>query len=151
MSEQSPLLASLGCRTRYWWVNFAEPIPKAINYKKLYSSHVIIEYVENSYTDFMLISILKSPSVTLSVWSPSVWSLMFQNVTWCVTHQYIGYGWRNSPQSFFEWKIWTLTTNWNPLEFLISNPGVRNVLWSQEGFLIFSKNKYSICQCFLMF
>ena len=29
-----------------------------------------------------------------------------------------------------------LTTNWNHLGFLISIPGVRNVLQSQEGFLI---------------
>ena len=73
----------------------------------------------------------------------SLWSLfdlcvmMSQNVTWCVTHQYIGYGRRNSPQSFFTWQIWMLTTHWNHLGFLISIPGVRNVLQSQEGFLIF--------------
>ena len=43
-----------------------------------------------------------------------------------------------------------LTTYWNHLGFLISIPGVRNVLQSQEGYLIKKKN-YHISQCFLVF
>ena len=43
------------------------------------------------------------------------------------------------PNLFFKWQIWMLTTHWNHLGFLISIPGVRNVLQSQEGFLIFLK------------
>ena len=44
-------------------------------------------------------------------------------------------GWRNWPQSFSKWQIWSRTSHWNHLEFLISIRNVRNVLQSQEVFL----------------
>ena len=42
-----------------------------------------------------------------------------------------------------------LTTHWNHLGFLISIPGVRNVLQSQEGFLIFVQKNVSNFSMFL--
>ena len=54
--------------------------------------------------------------------------------------KYLEAGWRNQPQSFFTWKLWSWTSHWNHLEFLISISGLRNVLQSQEVFLMDAKS-----------
>ena len=51
-------------------------------------------------------------------------------------HLYLGVGWRNWSQSFSKWQIW----HWNHFGFLISIPGIGNILQRKKRFLIFSKN-----------
>ena len=70
-------------------------------------------------------------------------------------HLYLGVGWRNWSQSFDKWQVWSLTTHWNHFGFLISISGVRKVLQSQQGFLIFfTKNVITfldVSRCFERF
>ena len=55
---------------------------------------------------------------------------------------YIWAGSRNQLLSFFKWKVWSGRSHWNHLGFLISISGVRNVLQSQEVFLIDAKSNF---------
>ena len=64
-------------------------------------------------------------------------------------HQYLRTGWRNWSQYFGKGQIWSLTTRWNHFGFLISIPGVRNVLQSQEGVPDFFKFILSLFSTFL--
>ena len=52
--------------------------------------------------------------------------------------------WRNQPQSFSTWKVWSGTSHWIHLGFPISIPGVRNILQSQEVFLMDANLTFSI-------
>ena len=66
-------------------------------------------------------------------------------------HQYLRAGWRNWSQSFGKWQVWSLTIHWNHFGFLISIPGVRNVLQSQEEVPDFQKIKikfFNVSRCF---
>ena len=65
--------------------------------------------------------------------------------------KYLEAGWRNVSQYFGLQQIWSLTTHWNNCGFLIFIPGVRNVLKSQEGFLmlnIFFFTLFTVSQYF---
>ena len=55
---------------------------------------------------------------------------------------YLKAGWRNQPQSFSTWKVRSETSHWIHLGFPISIPGVRNVLQSQEVFLMDAKSNF---------
>ena len=68
-------------------------------------------------------------------------------ISWRDMHLYLRAGWMNWSQYFGKWQIWSLTTHWNHFGLLISNPGVSDVLQSQEG-VPDKKKMYHISQCF---
>ena len=91
----------------------------------------------------MYIYLYKNPPVSLSL-SDDLWSLICdvtKRYMMCNTSIYWIWTKEFTP-IFFKWQIRTLTTHWNHLGFLISIPGVRNVLQSHEVFLIDAKYNF---------
>ena len=80
-------------------------------------------------------SIKTAPSGTLKD-DPSYFCKFFN------LHWYLWAGWRNQLESFFKWKVRSGRSQWNHLGFLISIPGVRNILQSQEVFLMDAKSNF---------